>query len=512
MTMKTKILASTLLLGALLASQMSLTAHAAEDDIILISPNPAAEKTTAADTDALLQGQYEAYAGMYSYDGIADQLYSIKVLLGDGVNFNLDQIPDRQQACVMVVRMRGEEAAALAAYEAGEITCPFTDITDEWVKPYLAWLYDKEIVLGTGEGKFGNSTCTPEMYITFMLRALGYNVTWDAASDTDVLYADALNFARGINLWDSRLALEPEFNRGVMSAVTYQTLAADVKGTYQRLLSALVGAGAIDADAAQPILDLYDAVDTAAAMELAAVPMMSAMKLAGEMTQEEYYVMSVTGAPEGDPVDEISSTLAFDFALDFTDGRQEYALDGGITMQVSGMDMTVPMGMWLHDGWMYADMMEQKVKTPVTEETALEGLTDLPALFSDTGYQYYTVSEVLIEELDGTDPSGLTGTLITYDATDFMWPIIAAQIDDETFTADAALSALVSTEKFIGADGVLAGVYNGMYAILTETDGTGVTRSAEMLSQTGINYTAWGDDVVLTFPDFSQFVEETAAE
>ena len=159
--MKTKILASTFLLGALLASQMSLTAHAAEDDIILISPNPAAAKTTAADTDALLQGQYEAYAGMYSYDGIADQLYSIKVLLGDGVNFNLDQIPDRQQACVMVVRMRGEEAAALAAYEAGEITCPFTDITDEWVKPYLAWLYDKEIVLGTGEGKFGNSTCTP---------------------------------------------------------------------------------------------------------------------------------------------------------------------------------------------------------------------------------------------------------------------------------------------------------------------------------------------------------------
>ena len=247
-------------------------------------------------------------------------------------------------------------------------------------------------------------------------------------------------------------------------------------------------------------------------MELAAVPMMNGMKLAGEMTQEEYYVMSVTGAPEGDTVDEISSTLAFDVALDFTDGRQEYALDGGITMQVSGMDMTVPMGMWLHDGWMYADMMEQKVKTPVTEETALEGLTDLPALFSDTGYQYYTVSEVLIEELDGTDPSGLTGTLITYDATDFMWPIIAAQIDDETFTADAALSALVSTEKFIGADGVLAGVYNGMYAILTETDGTGVTRSAEMLSQTGINYTAWGDDVVLTFPDFSQFVEETAAE
>jgi len=164
--MKKHILTTALLLSAMLASQMSLTAAAADtgaDDIILISPNPNAAQTetvpdTAGDTAAknILQTQYEQLAGMYAYDGVASQLYSIGVLLGDGVNFNLLDLPDRQQACVMVVRMRGEEEAAKAAYAAGEVTCPFEDVED-YAKPYIAWLYDKGITKGVGGGKFGNA-------------------------------------------------------------------------------------------------------------------------------------------------------------------------------------------------------------------------------------------------------------------------------------------------------------------------------------------------------------------
>ena len=74
------------------------------------------------------------------YAEAVDVLSTLGVIAGDGTNFNLDDLPDRQQASVMVVRMRGEEAEAVAAYEAGEITFPFSDV-DNWAKPYVAWLY-----------------------------------------------------------------------------------------------------------------------------------------------------------------------------------------------------------------------------------------------------------------------------------------------------------------------------------------------------------------------------------
>lgn len=520
--MKKHFLTAAFLLSAMLASQMSLTA-AAEDagDIILISPNPNAAQTET-DTDgvnSLMQNRYEELAGMYSYEGVASQLYSLRVLLGDGVNFNLDQLPDRQQACVMVVRMRGEEAAALAAYQAGEITCPFTDVTDEWVKPYLAWLYDKEIVLGTGEGKFGNSVCTPEMYITFMLRALGYTVAWDPNSGDgewpDVFYGDVRNFARSLHLWDDLLEAEPAFNRGVMSAVTYQTLAANVKGEENRLLSVLAQVGAIDADMAQPILELYDKVDAAAALELASVPLTDgAMRLTGEMVQEEYQILSAIGTPEGDVTETAYGGLTFDVGMDFTEGKSELAVSGEMKVTASGADMTVPLGMWVKDGCVYVDLMDQKLKADASDIEGLEALTsafgDLSMMFDDTGYQYYTVSDVTITVFEAEDGEGVTGTEIVYDATDFMWPIIAAQTDTEGFTAAADLSALVATKKLLDENGVLACVYNGMYAMISETDAeSGILYSAESLVESTVTYTAWGEDAVLTFPDFTQFLDMT---
>ncbi len=214
---------------------------------LLFAANVAAEDLSGTDETPIPSD--------YRYDGVAEELFHIGILRGDGVSFNLDAIPDRIQACVMVVRMRGEEAAALAAYEAGEITCPFTDIDDSaaWAKPYLAWLYEKRITLGTGDGKFGNGVCTAQMYATFMLRALGYA---DTGADHEVLdfsFADALSFAENIALWDHVLAGEA-FSRGIMAAVTYQTLAADVKNTEFSLLESLVLSGAVNASDAQPIL------------------------------------------------------------------------------------------------------------------------------------------------------------------------------------------------------------------------------------------------------------------
>ncbi|MBE6657897.1 MAG: S-layer homology domain-containing protein [Ruminococcaceae bacterium] len=524
--MKKHILTTALLLSAMLASQMSLTAAAADtgaDDIILISPNPNAAQTetvpdTAGDTAAknILQTQYEQLAGMYAYDGVASQLYSIGVLLGDGVNFNLLDLPDRQQACVMVVRMRGEEEAAKAAYAAGEVTCPFEDVED-YAKPYIAWLYDKGITKGVGGGKFGNAICSAQEYVTFMLRALGYTVTWGTEDGTDVLYADALAFASDLNLWDERLANEPAFNRGVMSAVTYQTLAADVKGEENRLLSVLAQVGAVDADKAQPILDLYDKVDAAAVLELASVPLVGgAMKLTGEMVQEELHVFSALGTPEGDITEEAYGGLTFDVGLDFTEGKTEFAVEGAMQVTASDMDVTIPMGVWFTDGTVYVDIMGEKEKADAAEIGSLDILTtafgDLSLMFEDTGFQYYTITDVAVNVLEAEDGSGVSATEIVYDATDFMWPIVLAQTDTTGFTDAASLTVFVTTKKLLDADGVLSSVYNRMFAEVSETDAeTGIELVSQTLLDSSVTYTAWGDEAVLTFPDFSQF-EDAPAE
>lgn len=520
--MKKRNLITVSLLTALLAANLSLTAAAEEtENIILISPNPNTKQTETDHADLnvpdFMQTQYEAMAGMYAYDGVASRLYDLGMLLGDGTDFNLSEIPDRQQACVMVVRMRGEEEAAKAAYAAGEITCPFTDVTDEWAKPYLAWLYEKGIVLGIGEGKFGNTPCSAEEYVTFMLRALGYTVAWDPNSGDwpDVFYADVLDFAQDIHVWDDRLAAEPAFNRGVMAAVTYQVLAADVKNTEDRLLSSLVQSGAIGAEKAEPILALYDRVDAATELELsAASASVDGLRLAANMTQGTTQFYSVIGTGEDDGTDTMYSGMTFDIGLDCTDDKQQIALTGEMTGSISGFELSLPLGMWVADGMAYVDVYGEKIKMNLADTAEMASLAsafgDLSMLISDTGYQYYTITDVQIEELEHTGENGLSGTVVVYDAGDFMWPIIASLLEANGFSADAVLTAASTTEKYIDENGVLSGIYNGMYAKLTETNDAGVTIMEEALSETVIEYTAWGEDVTLTFPDFSQFAEAPA--
>ena len=515
MIMKKSILSTVLMAAVLLSAQMAMTVSAAEsaDDLILISPRPQTEQT-GSDTQLILNSRYEQYAGMYSFDGVAEQLNSIEVLLGDGMNFNLDDLPDRQQASVMVVRMRGEEAEAIAAYEAGEITCPFSDV-DNWAKPYVAWLYEKGITKGVGDNQFGNRDCTAEEYVTFMLRALGYTVTWSAEEGTDTLFADVLDYASDLHLWDSLLASEPEFNRGVMSAVTYQTLAADVKGTETRLLSALTENGAIDKEKAEPILALYDRIDAAAALELASLTAVSGgLKLTGQMVQDEYRVLSVTGLPEGDAEDASYSGLILDVGLDFTDGKSDFAVSGEMYVLASDMAVTVPMGMWMHDGTAYVELSDQKLKADAANAGDLEMMTsvfgDLSMMHEAAGFQYYAVSDVVVEPMMEED---ITGTVIIYDMTKFMWPIAAVQLDMEGFTTDASLLTLVTTQKYFNETGVLSAVFNSMYTRVSETDiQSNITANAELLLETTVTYTAWGDEVTLTFPDFSEFVEISEEE
>ena len=183
----------------------------------------------------------------------AGALSAINIFRGDGTSFNLDGIPDRVQAAIMVVRMRGEEQMALDAYQRGEITNPFTDVTEDWAAPYVAWLYDRGITLGIGGGQFGRGTCSPAEYATFMLRALGYA---DTGEVTDFSWENAVSFAKEKGIYLDAFDRDT-FDRGTMANITYLTLAADVKETDKSLLLTLTESGAVDQLAAKELLTAF---------------------------------------------------------------------------------------------------------------------------------------------------------------------------------------------------------------------------------------------------------------
>lgn len=76
----------------------------------------------------LLTAAMAGTASASSYDSVAEELSAIGVFRGTAGGFELDRAPTRSEAAIMLVRLYGAEDEAKAAYEAGEISMPFTDV------------------------------------------------------------------------------------------------------------------------------------------------------------------------------------------------------------------------------------------------------------------------------------------------------------------------------------------------------------------------------------------------
>ena len=78
----------------------------------------------------LLTAAMAGTASASSYDSVAEELSAIGVFRGTAGGFELDRAPTRSEAAIMLVRLYGAEDEAKAAYEAGEISMPFTDVSE----------------------------------------------------------------------------------------------------------------------------------------------------------------------------------------------------------------------------------------------------------------------------------------------------------------------------------------------------------------------------------------------
>lgn len=107
--------------------------------------------------------------------------------------FSLDQAPTRAQSVTMLVRLLGAEKEALD----GTWTVPFQDVPD-WSQAYVGYAYAKGLTTGRSDTVFDpNTTVSATEYLTFVLRALGYDSGTDFQWDSAWTLSDKLGITHG---------------------------------------------------------------------------------------------------------------------------------------------------------------------------------------------------------------------------------------------------------------------------------------------------------------------------
>lgn len=173
----------------------------------------------------------------------AEALRELNLFRGDASgNFLLDSAPNRMQALVMLLRLSGKEweARYSGVDDAGKPvapTHPFTDAPAAWedADAILSYAYENGLTQGrtaTTFDPYGQAGAS--MYVTFVLRALGYRDDSEGTviSRWETLGRQAGILPEGVNTAD--------FRRRDLVLVSYAALNAELKDGSGTLASALL--------------------------------------------------------------------------------------------------------------------------------------------------------------------------------------------------------------------------------------------------------------------------------
>lgn len=202
--------------------------------------NGAGIRITSDNAYVYVDGVYRVVSLRYraKYFDLADALREMDLFRGSNIGYELSRSATRTEAVVMLLRLLGEEDAALA-YSG---THPFTDV-DAWADRYIAYAYSKGYTRGVAETKFGSkSATTADHYMTFILRVLGYDDT-----KGDFKWDEAMEFALSKEyLTQNELAqiASDGFHRDQMVYLSYYALFWDGKNG-DSILNQLAKAGVV---------------------------------------------------------------------------------------------------------------------------------------------------------------------------------------------------------------------------------------------------------------------------
>jgi len=157
----------------------------------------------------------------------AQELNALGLFSGTGTdkqgnpNYELERQPTRQEAITMLVKLVGgaEESSK------GGWSMPFTDV-DDWAKNWVGYAHNKGLTAGTSATTFGaNDKTTAAQFLTFVLKALGYDANRDFSWD------NAWPLAEQVGISNGEYDAQSVFTRGDMAVISYRALSAKLKGT-----------------------------------------------------------------------------------------------------------------------------------------------------------------------------------------------------------------------------------------------------------------------------------------
>lgn len=173
------------------------------------------------------------------YAAYAEALNLLGLFRGTGTGYELERSPSRVEALIMLIRLLGEENTALS----GDAVTPFNDL-NIWAegKQYVAYGYRLRYTNGTGATTFGpNLETAVEQYLTFVLRALGYQDGTDFVWNTT-----SRDLARQLGLLtaDELTAIDRDgFRRDHVALLSWRALSCSLKDGSGVLSDRLVNNG-----------------------------------------------------------------------------------------------------------------------------------------------------------------------------------------------------------------------------------------------------------------------------
>ena len=168
-------------------------------------------------------------------EGLAADLKALNLFRGvSDTDFDLNRAPNRVEALVMLIRILGQESEALD----GTWSHPFTDVP-EWADKYVGYAYETGLTNGSSATEFGMGSASAAMYLTFVLRALGYS----DANGEDFTWDKPFSLARSVGILPGCVDAE-DFLRADVVSVSYAALGgAKLKNSETTLTEKLILAG-----------------------------------------------------------------------------------------------------------------------------------------------------------------------------------------------------------------------------------------------------------------------------
>lgn len=181
-----------------------------------------------------------AFAADTQSKASADALYTLGLFGGTGINsdgtpiYELDRVPTRNEAITMLVALIGKTEQA----KAGNWDIPFTDV-EPWARPYVGYAYAHQLTSGLSATTYGgNQPITASQYLTFVLKALGYESGKDFQWDQAWILTDQLGITDG-----KYSAQSTTFLRGDVALVSWAALDAKENGKNNTLAQKMINEG-----------------------------------------------------------------------------------------------------------------------------------------------------------------------------------------------------------------------------------------------------------------------------